>query len=172
MENTLKIERLSAAAEKATATVNRAANWEANRNNAAARLMAINAAAVILSDDATDERNAESVAAAIEYLRTQFMAQFNAQTKARAAFEASFSAIKKAATENPYILAMAVNSRGFNFDAAIRGCYQAIKAAEKKERAAAWAERTAATAEKAEKKSKNAAKRAARAAERAAALNK
>ena len=171
MENTTKIERLNAAAEKATATVNRAANWEANRNNAAARLMAINAAAVILSDDAADERNAESIAAAVEYLHTQFMAQFNAQTKARAAFEASFSLIKKAA-ENPYVLAMSVNARGFNFDAAIRGCYQLIKAAEKQERAAAWAERTAATAEKAEKKSKNAAKRAARAAERAAALNK
>lgn len=171
MENTLKIERLNAAAEKATATVNRAANWEANRNNAAARLMAINAAAAILSEDAANEKNAESVAAAFEYLHTQFIAQFNAQTKARAAFEASFSAIKKAA-ENPYILAMAVNGRGFNFDAAIRGCYQAIKATEKQERAAAWAERTAATAEKAEKKSKNAAKRAARAAERAAALNK
>lgn len=172
MENTIKIERLNAAAEKAEKTINRAANWEANRNNAAARLMAINAAAVILSDDATSERNAESVAAAVEYLHTQFMAQFNAQAKARAAFEASLSAIKKAAAENPYILAMAVNSRGFNFDAAIRGCYQAIKAAEKKERAAAWAECTAETAEKAEKKSKNAAKRAARAAERAAALNK
>lgn len=171
METTIKIERLNAAAEKAQNTINRAQNWEANRNNAAARLMAINAAAAILSEDAANERNAESVAAAIEYLHTQFMAQFNAQTKARAAFEASFSAIKKAA-ENPYILAMAVNSRGFNFDAAIRGCYQAIKAAEKQERAAAWAERTAATAEKAEKKSKNAAKRAARAAERAAALNK
>ena len=170
MENTIKIERLSAAAEKATATVNRTANWEANRNNAAARLMAINAAAVILSDDAADERNAEMVAAAIEYLHTQFMAQFNAQTKARAAFEASFSAIKKAA-ENPYILAMAVNSRGFNFDAAIRGCYQSIKAAEKQERAAAWAKRTAAAAERAETKSKNARKRAERAAERAA-LNK
>lgn len=167
METTQKLERLSAAAEKATATVNRAANWEANRNNAAARLMAINAAAVILSDNATDERNAESVAAAIEYLHTQFMAQFNAQTKARAAFEASFSAIKKAAAENPNILAMAVNAHGFNFDAAIRGCYQAIKAAEKQERAAAWAERTAAIAERAEWKSRNAAKRAARAAERA-----
>lgn len=170
MESTIKIERLNAAAEKATATVNRAANWEANRNNAAARLMAINAAAVILSDNATDERNAESVAAAIEYLHTQFMAQFNAQTKARAAFEASFSAIKKAA-ESPYVLAMAVNARGFNFDAAIRGCYQSIKAAERAERAAAWAERTAAAAERAETKSKNARKRAERAAERAA-LNK
>lgn len=170
METTQKIERLNAAAVKATATVNRAANWEANRNNAAARLMAINAADVILSEDATDEKNAERVAAAIEYLHTQFMAHFNAQAKARAAFEASFSAIKKAA-ENPYILAMAVNGRGFQFDAAIRGCYQAIKAAEKQTRAAAWAERTAATAERAEKKSKNAAKRAARAAERAAALN-
>ena len=166
MENTLKIERLNAAAEKATATVNRAANWEANRNNAAARLMAINAAAIILSDDAADEKNAESVAAAIEYLRTQFMAQFNAQTKARAAFEASFSAIKKAA-ENPYILAYAVNARGFQFDAAIRGCYQAIKAVERAERAAVWAERTAAAAERAEIKSKNARKRAERAAERA-----
>ena len=170
MESTIKIKRLNDAAEKATNTLNRAANWEANRNNAAARLMAINAAAVILSDDATDERNAESVAAAIEYLHTQFMAQFNAQTKARAAFEASFSAIKKAA-ENPYILAMAVNSRGFNFDAAIRGCYQSIKAAERAERAANWAKRTAAAAERAETKSKNARKRAERAAERAA-LNK
>lgn len=168
--NIEKIERLSAAAEKAIATVNRAANWEANRNNAAARLMAINAANVILSDDAQDERNAESVAAAIEYLHTQFMAQFNAQTKARAAFEASFSAIKKAA-ENPFVLAMAVNARGFNFDAAIRGCYQAIKAAEKQERAAAWAKRTATAADKAETKGKNARKRAEKAAERAA-LNK
>lgn len=172
MKTTQKLERLNAAAEKATATVNRAANWEANRNNAAARLFAINAASVILSEDAANEKNAESVAAAVEYLHAQFMAQFNAQTKARAAFEASFSAIKKAAAENPYILAMAVNARGFNFDAAIRGCYQAIKAAEKQERADAWAARTAATAERAERKSKNAAKRAARAAERAAALNK
>lgn len=171
MENTIKIERLSAAAEKAQNTINRAANWEANRNNAAARLMAINAAAVILSDDAADEKNAESVAAAIEYLHTQFMAQFNAQTKARAAFETSFSAIKNAA-KNPYVLAMAVNAHGFNFDAAIRGCYQSIKAAEKQERAAAWAGCTAAAAEKAERKSKNAHKRAERAAERAAALNK
>lgn len=171
MENTIKIERLNAAAVKAQNTINRAQNWEANRNNAAARLMAINAAAVILADDAADEKNAESVAAAIEYLHTQFIAQFNAQTKARAAFEASFSAIKNAA-ENPYILANAVNARGFNFDAAIRGCYQSIKTAEKQERAAAWVERTAAAAERAEWKSKNARKRAARAAERAAALNK
>lgn len=169
MENTIKIERLNAAAEKATATVNRAANWEANRNNAAARLMAINAASVILSDDAADERNAESVAAAIEYLHTQFMAQFNAQTKARAAFEASFSLIKKAA-ENPYVLAMAVNARGFNFDAAIRGCYQLIKAAEKAEKVIKYAEKSAAAADKAETKSKNARKRAERAAEKAAAL--
>lgn len=172
METTQKIERLNAAAAKAEKTVNRAANWEANRNNAAARLMAINAAAAILADDAQDERNAESTAAAIEYLHTQFMAQFNAQTKARAAFEASFSAIKKAAAENPYILAMAVNARGFSFDAAIRGCYQAIKAAADTERRANWAKVTAKRAARAEKKSKNAAKRAARAAERAAALNK
>lgn len=171
MENTIKIERLNAAAAKATATVNRAANWEANRNNAAARLMAINAAAVILSDDATNERNAESVAAAIEYLHTQFMAQFNAQTKARAAFEASFSAIKNAA-ENPYVLANAVNARGFNFDAAIRGCYKAIKDAADTERRANWAKVTAERAERAENKGKNARKRAERAAERAAALNK
>lgn len=171
MENTLKIERLNAAAKKATATVNRAANWEANRNNAAARLMAINAAAVILSNDATDGRNAESVAAALEYLHAQFMASFNAQAKARAAFEASFSQIKKAA-ESPYVLANAVSARGFNFDAAIRGCYQLIKASEKAEKVIRYAETTAAAADKAEKKSKNAAKRAARAAERAAALNK
>lgn len=163
MKNTIKIERLSAAAEKAEKTINRAANWEANRNNAAARLFAINAAAAIIEGRDNDN-------AAADYLHTLFIAQFNAQVKARAAFEASFSAIKAAAT--PSVLAAAVNSRGFQFDAAIRGCYQAIKAAEKQERAAAWAERTAATAEKAEKKSKNAAKRAARAAERAAALNK
>ena len=169
MEKTQKIERLSAAAEKAIATLNRAANWEANRNNAAARLMAINAADVILSEDAKDERNAERVAAAIEYLHTQFMAQFNAQTKARAAFEASFSLIKKAA-ENPYVLAMAVNARGFNFDAAIRGCYQLIKAAEKAEKVIKYAETTATAADKAETKSKNARKRAERAAEKAAAL--
>lgn len=170
MENTIKIERLNAAAAKATATVNRAANWEANRNNAAARLMAINAAAAILADDAQDERNAESVTAAIEYLHTLFISSFNAQTKARAAFEASFSAIKKAAAENPYILAYAVNARGFNFDAAIRGCYQAIKAAEKAEKVVKYAETTAAAAAKAEMKSKNARKRAARAAEKAAVL--
>lgn len=169
MESTIKIERLSAAANKATATVNRTTNWEANRNNAAARLMAIHAATVILSEDAADERNAESVAAAIEYLHTQFIAQFNAQTKARAAFEASFSAIKKAA-ENPFVLAMAVNARGFNFDAAIRGCYQLIKSAEKAEKVIKYAETTAAAAERAENKSKNAAKRAERAAKRAAAL--
>lgn len=163
METTIKIERLNAAAEKAQNTINRAQNWEANRNNAAARLFAINAAAAII--EGCDNDNA-----AADYLRGLFIAQFNAQVKARAAFEASFGAIKAAAT--PSVLAAAVNSRGFQFDAAIRGCYQAIKAAEKQERAAAWAERTAATAEKAEKKSKNAAKRAARAAERAAALNK
>ena len=164
MENTIKIERLSAAAEKATNTLNRVANWEANRNNAAARLMAINAAAVILSDDTGEEEKA----AAFEYLHTQFMAIFNAQAKARIAFEASFSAIKAAAT--PAILANAVNARGFQFDAAIRGCYQLIKAAEKAEKILKYAETTAVAADKAERKSKNAAKRAARAAEKAAAL--
>lgn len=164
MENTIKIERLSAAAEKATNTLNRVANWEANRNNAAARLMAINAAAVILSND----YNEEEKAAAAEYLHTQFMAIFNAQAKARIAFEASFSAIKAAA--KPAVLAHAVNARGFQFDAAIRGCYQVIKAAEKAEKVLKYAETTATAADKAERKSKNAAKRAARAAEKAAAL--
>lgn len=163
-----KIEALNAAAIKAQNTVNRTQNWEASRNNAAARLFAINAAATILSEDAADERNAENVAASIDYLHTLFIAQFNAQTKARAAFEASFSAIKQAA-ENPLILAAAVNRRGFNFDAAIRGCYQAIKAAANLERAENWARVTSERAERAAaqgaKKSKNAAKRAARAAE-------
>lgn len=173
MENTMKIERLSAAAEKAQKTINRAANWEANRNNAAARLFAINAASAILADDAADDRNAENVAVAIDYLHGLFISSFNAQIKARASFEASFGAIKKAA-ENPYILARAVNSRGFQFDAAIRGCYKAIKAAANIERAERWAEvtseRAARAAAEGAKKSKNAAKRAARAAERAAEL--
>ena len=159
-----KIERLTAAAEKAEKTLNRAANWEASRNNAAARLMAINAAAAIM--EGTDD---VAVADATEYLHCQFMASFNAQAKARVAFEASFSAIKAAAT--PEVLANAVNARGFQFDAAIRGCYQAIKAAAKVGKAAAWAEVTEARAERAEKKSKNARKRAERAAARAAATS-
>lgn len=168
----MKIERLSAAAAKAEKTINRAANWEANRNNAAARLFAINAAAAIIEaiDDNKDPR--EYCAAAVDYLHTLFIAQFNAQIKARAAFEASFSAIKAAAT--PAVLAAAVNSRGFQFDAAIRGCYQAIKAAATLERAEKWEKVTSERAERAAadgaKKSKNAAKRAARAAERAAEL--
>ena len=165
MENTIKIERLNAAAEKAEKTINRAQNWEANRNNAAARLFAINAAAAIIEHRDNDN-------AAADYLHGLFMASFNAQIKARAAFEASFGAIKAAAT--PAVLAAAVNSRGFQFDAAIRGCYQAIKAAANLERAESWQKVTAERAERAaadgEKKSKNAQKRAARAAERAAAL--
>lgn len=165
MENTIRIERLNAAAEKTQKTINRAANWEANRNNAAARLFAINAAAAII--EGRDDDNA-----AADYLHTLFIAQFNAQIKARAAFKASFSAIKAAAT--PAVLAAAVNSRGFQFDAAIRGCYQAIKAAATLERAEKWEKVTSERAERAaadgEKKSKNAQKRAARAAERAAAL--
>lgn len=165
MENQVKIERLNAAAEKAEKTVNRAQNWEANRNNAAARLFAINAAAAII-----EGRDNDNTAA--DYLHGLFIAQFNAQIKARAAFEASFSAIKAAAS--PAVLAAAVNSRGFQFDAAIRGCYQAIKAAENLVRAEKWEKVTSERAQRAaaygEKKSKNAAKRAARAAERAAAL--
>lgn len=165
MENTIKMQRLNAAAEKAENTINRAQNWEANRNNAAARLFAINAAAAIIEGRDTDN-------AAADYLRGLFIASFNAQIKARAAFEASFSAIKNAAT--PQVLAAAVNSRGFQFDAAIRGCYQAIKAAANLERAEKWEkvtnERTERAAVEGEKKSKNAQKRAARAAERAAAL--
>lgn len=159
------MQRLNAAAEKAENTINRAQNWEANRNNAAARLFAINAAAAIIEGRDTDN-------AAADYLRGLFIASFNAQIKARAAFEASFSAIKNAAT--PQVLAAAVNSRGFQFDAAIRGCYQAIKAAANLERAEKWEkvtnERTERAAVEGEKKSKNAQKRAARAAERAAAL--
>ena len=165
MENTIKMQRLNAAAEKAENTINRAQNWEANRNNAAARLFAINAAAAIIEGRDTDN-------AAADYLRGLFIASFNAQIKARAAFEASFSAIKNAAT--PQVLAAAVNSRGFQFDAAIRGCYQAIKAAANLERAEKWEKVTNERAERAavegEKKSKNAQKRAASAAERAAAL--
>jgi len=165
MENTIKIERLNAAAEKAEKTINRTQNWEANRNNAAGRLFAINAAAAII--EGKDEDNA-----AAEYLRGLFIATFNQQTKARAAFEASFSAIKAAAT--PAVLAAAVNSHGFNFDAAIRGCYQAIKAAATLERAEKWEKVTSERAQRAaadgEKKSKNAQKRARRAAERAAEL--
>ena len=120
MENTIKIERLNAAAIKAEKTINRAQNWEANRNNAAARLFAINAAAAII-DAAT-----------------------------------------------PVVLAAAVNSRGFQFDAAIRGCYQAIKAAATLERRQNWAKVTAERAERAENKGKNARKRAERAAAKAA----
>lgn len=165
MENSIKMQRLNAAAEKAEKTINRAQNWEANRNNAAARLFAINAAAAIIEGRDNDN-------AAADYLHTLFIAQFNAQIKARAAFEASFSAIKNAAT--PAVLAAAVNSRGFQFDSAIRGCYQAIKAAADLSRAENWEKVTAERAERAaadgEKKSKNAAKRAARAAERAATL--
>lgn len=165
MKNTNKIERLNAAAEKAEKTVNRAQNWEANRNNAAARLFAINAAAAIIE-------GRDNAAAAADYLHGLFISTFNAQVKARAAFDASFSAIKAAAT--PAVLAAAVNSRGFQFDAAIRGCYQAIKAAANLERAESWQKVTAERAERAAsegaKKSKNAAKRAARAAERAAEL--
>jgi hypothetical protein len=172
MENTIKIERLNAAAEKAEKTINRAQNWEANRNNAAARLFAINAAAAII-EAIEDGKNPFDVAPdAVDYLRGLFISTFNAQVKARAAFEASFSAIKAAAT--PAVLAAAVNSRGFQFDAAIRGCYQAIKAAATLERAEKWEKVTSERAERAaangEKKSKNAQKRAARAAERAAAL--
>lgn len=140
MKNTLKIERLSAAAEKAEKTINRAANWEANRNNAAARLFAIRAAAAIIEGNDHDN-------AAADYLHTLFIASFNAQIKARAAFEASFSAIKAAAT--PAVLASAVNSRGFQFDAAIRGCYQAIRAAANLERAEKWAKVTSERAERA-----------------------
>ncbi len=165
MKNTNKIERLNAAAEKAQNTINRAQDWDANRNNAAARLFAITAAAAII-----EERDNDNAAA--DYLRGLFISTFNAQVKARAAFEASFSAIKNAAT--PAVLAAAVNSRGFQFDAAIRGCYQAIKAAANLERAESWQKVTAERAERAAaegaKKSKNAAKRAARAAERAAEL--
>ena len=165
MENTIKMQRLNAAAEKAQNTINRAQNWEANRNNAAARLFAINAAAAIIEGRDNDN-------AAADYLHTLFMAQFNAQIKARAAFEASFGAIKAAAT--PAVLAAAVNGRGFQFDAAIRGCYQSIKAAATLERAEKWEKVTSERAERAAadgaKKSKNAAKRAARAAERAAEL--
>jgi len=169
MENTIKMQRLNAAAEKAEKTINRAQNWEANRNNAAGRLFAINAAAAIIEAIEDGKNPFEVSPEAVDYLRGLFISTFNAQVKARAAFEASFSAIKSAAT--PAVLASAVNGRGFNFDAAIRGCYQAIKAAERGERAAAFAERAATAAAKAETKSKNAAKRAARAAERAAALN-
>ena len=176
MENTIKIERLNAAAEKAEKTINRAQNWEANRNNAAARLFAINAATTIIDYLNNVVEHTESEKAdfdnAADYLRGLFISTFNAQIKARAAFEASFSAIKNAAT--PAVLAAAVNSRGFQFDAAIRGCYQSIKAAATLERAKNWAKVTSERAERAavdgEKKSKNAAKRAARAAERAAAL--
>lgn len=165
METTKKLEILNAAAEKAQTTINRSANWEANRNNAAARLFAINAAAAIIEGRDNDN-------AAADYLRGLFISTFNAQIKARAAFEASFSAIKAAAT--PVVLAAAVNARGFNFEAAIRGCYQAIKAAANLERAEKWEKVTSERAERAAadgaKKSKNAAKRAARAAERAAEL--
>ena len=165
MEKQVKIERLSAAAEKSQKTINRVQNWEANRNNAAARLFAINAAAAIIEGRDNDN-------AAADYLHTLFIAQFNAQVKARAAFEASFSAIKAAAT--PAVLAAAVNGRGFNFDAAIRGCYQAIKAAADLSRAEKWEKVTSERAERAAadgaKKSKNAEKRARRAAERAAEL--
>lgn len=165
MENTIKMQRLNAAAEKAEKTVNRNQNWEANRNNAAARLFAINAAAAIIEGRDNDN-------AAADYLNTLFIAQFNAQVKARAAFEASFSAIKAAAT--PAVLAAAVNSRGFQFDAAIRGCYQAIKAAADLSRAEKWekvtSERAGRAAADGAKKSKNAEKRARRAAERAAEL--
>ena len=165
MEKEIKMQRLSAAAEKATATVNRAQDWEANRNNAAARLFAINAAAAIIEDRDNDN-------AAADYLHGLFISTFNAQVKARAAFDASFSAIKAAAT--PAVLAAAVNARGFQFDSAIRGCYQAIKAAANLQRAENWQKVTAERAERAAadgaKKSKNAQKRAARAAERAAAL--
>jgi hypothetical protein len=176
MENTIKIERLNAAAERAEKTINRAQNWEANRNNAAARLFAINAATTIIDYLNNVVEHAESEKtdfdAAADYLHGLFMATFNAQIKARAAFEASFSAIKAAAT--PAVLAAAVNSRGFQFDAAIRGCYQSIKAAADLSRAEKWEKVTSERAERAAadgaKKSKNAAKRAARAAERAAAL--
>lgn len=165
MKKQIKMQRLNAAAEKAEKTINRAQNWEANRNNAAARLFAINAAAAIIEGNDNDN-------AAADYLRGLFISTFNAQVKARAAFEASFSAIKNAAT--PAVLAAAVNSRGFQFDAAIRGCYQAIKAAATLERAEKWEKVTSERAERAAadgaKKSKNAAKRAARAAERAAEL--
>lgn len=168
MENVIKIQRLNAAAEKAEKTINRRQNWEANRNNAAARLFAINAAAAII-EAIEDGKNPFEVAPdAVDYLRGLFISSFNAQVKARAAFEASFSAIKNAAT--PQVLAAAVNSRGFQFDAAIRGCYQAIKAAADTERRANWAKVTAERAERAENKGKNARKRAERAAERAAAL--
>lgn len=159
MGNTIKMQRLNAAAEKAENTINRAQNWEANRNNAAARLFAINAASAIIEGRDNDN-------AAADYLHTLFIAQFNAQIKARAAFEASFSAIKNAAT--PAVLAAAVNSRGFQFDAAIRGCYQAIKAAANAERRENWAKITAERAERAEQKGKNARKRAERAAAKAA----
>ena len=90
MENTIKMQRLNAAAEKAENTINRAQNWEANRNNAAARLFAINAAAAIIEGRDTDN-------AAADYLHGLFISTFNAQVKARAAFDASFSAIKAAA---------------------------------------------------------------------------
>jgi len=152
---------LQAAAEKAQNTIN-SKTWEAHKNNAAARLFAINAAAAIINDT-------EEAQDAADYLRGLFIASFNAQIKGRAAFEASFGAIKAAAV--PALLAAAVGRSGFSFDTAIRLCYQSIKAAARGERAAAFAERAAAAAAKAETKSKNAAKRAARAAERAAALN-
>lgn len=172
MENTIKIERLNAAAAKAEKTINRAQNWEANRNNAAARLFAINAAAAIIEALDDNKNPFECCGEAVEYLRGLFISSFNAQIKARAAFEASFSAIKNAAT--PAVLAAAVNSRGFQFDSAIRGCYQAIKAAATLERAEKWEKITSERAQRAAvdgaKKSKNATKRAQRAAERAAEL--
>jgi hypothetical protein len=147
MENTIKIERLNAAAEKAEKTINRAQNWEANRNNAAARLFAINAAAAIIEAIEDDKNPFDYCGEAVNYLHGLFIASFNAQIKARAAFEASFSAIKNAAT--PAVLAAAVNSRGFQFDAAIRGCYQAIKAAATLERAEKWEKVTSERAERA-----------------------
>lgn len=156
-----KMQALNAAAEKAKKTVNRNQNWEANRNNAAARLFAIQAAAAIIEGNDNDN-------AAADYLRGLFMASFNAQIKARAAFKASFGAIKAAAT--PAVLATAVNGRGFQFDSAIRGCYQAIKAAADTERRQNWAKVTAERAERAETKGKNARKRAERAAAKAAEI--
>lgn len=169
---TEKMQSLQAAAEKAQNTIN-GKTWEAHKSNAAARLFAIKAAETILSYNPDTDMMESAVSmdyeAAAAYLHGLFIASFNAQVKARATFEASFGAIKAAAV--PTLLAAAVGRSGFSFDAAIRHCYQSIRAAERGERAAAFAERTAAAAAKAETKSKNAAKRAARAAERAAALN-
>ena len=166
-----KMNALNIAAEKAENTIN-ARTWEAHKNNAAARLFAINAATAILEylNNAVEHTDNEKAIfdTAAEYLHGLFIAQFNAEIKARATFEARFSDIKAAAT--PAVLAAAVGKRGFDFAAAVRGCYAEIGRAARAARAVAYKERTAAAAEKAETKSKNARKRAARAAARAAEI--